>query len=338
MRSVFVHAVCASVLLVDAASSAVAADSPSKPLKAGIIGVDAHALPWTQILNNPKKTGELADLTVVAAFPGGSPDIPQSQQLLKQSVEPVRALGVEMVDSIDKLLPKVDVVLLLSIDGRKHLEEAKPVFAARKPVFIDKPVGGSLADAIAIYDLAKEQKVPCFSSSALRFAPGTLAVRNDPKVGEVRGCDAFSPCPIEPHHPDFYWYGVHGCETLFTIMGPGCKTVTRVHADNSEVAVGLWADGRIGVFRGTREGAHGYGATVFGSKGIAQAGKFEGYEPLIVEIIKFFKTGKAPVSAEETIEIMAFMEAADESKRQGGVPVSIESVMAKARQAAAANK
>jgi len=335
MRLVSVRSVLLTWIVFSAVAGFVLAAEPAKAIKAGIIGVDAHALPWTQIINGTKNTGELAQMRIVAAYPGGSPDIPQSQQLLQQSVEPVRALGVEMVDSIDTLLKKVDVVLLLSIDGRKHLEQVKPVFAAGKPVFVDKPVGGSLADAIKIYELAREHKVPCFSSSALRFAPGTLAVCNDPKVGAIRGCDAFSPCPIEPHHPDFYWYGVHGTELLFTIMGPGCKTVTRVHADGADVAVGLWGDGRIGAFRGMREGAHDYGATAFGSKGIARTGKFEGYEPLLVEIVKFFKTGKPPVSTEETIEIMAFMEAADESKRQGGVPVSIESVMAKAREAAA---
>jgi predicted dehydrogenase len=255
-------------------------------------------------------------------------------ELLRQSVEPVRKLGVEIVDSVEAVLSKADAVMILSIDGRAHLRQARPVFAAKKRVFIDKPVAGSLAEAIEIFRLAKEQGVPCFSSSALRFAPATQAARNDPKLGAVRGCDAFSPCPIEPHHPDFFWYGIHGTEALFTLMGPGCKAVSRVAGEKSDLAAGLWADGRIGTFRGTREGPHGYGATVFGAKGVAQVGRFEGYEPLLVEIARFFRTGRAPVSAEETLEILAFMEAADQSKREGGRPVTLESVMAKARQAA----
>jgi predicted dehydrogenase len=307
------------------------ADEPSLPLKAGIIGLDAHALPWTRILNNPKAEGELADMVVVAGFPNGSPDIPQSRELLGKSVEPIRGMGVEIVDSIDALLGKVDVVLILSIDGRVHLEQAKAVFSAGKPVFIDKPVAASLAEAMEIFRLAKEHDVPCFSSSALRFAPGTQAVLGDPKVGSVRGCDAFSPCPLEPHHPDFFWYGIHGVETLFTIMGSGCVSVVRVQTEKADLAVGVWEGGRIGTFRGMREGPHTYGATVFGTKGIAQAGRFEGYEPLLVEIVKFFKTGRPPVSAEQTLQILAFMEAAEQSKRRAGRPVSIESVMEKAR-------
>ena len=48
-------------------------------------------------------------------------------------------------------------------------------------------------------------------------------------------------------------------------------------------------------------------------------------------ILDFFKTGKVPVQPEETLDIYAFMEAADESKRKGGAPVSVESVMEQAR-------
>lgn len=310
------------------------AEQPPLPLKAGIIGVDAHALAWTKIINDPNAQGELADMTVVAAYPGGSPDIPQSMELLKAQTEPVAKLGVELVDSIDELLKKVDVVMILSIDGRKHLEQVRPVFAAGKPVFIDKPIAGSLVDAIKIFRLAEQHHVPCFSSSSLRYSKQTANIRQDPRLGDVVGCDQYAPCALEPHHPDFFWYGIHGVEPLFTIMGSGCESVTRVHTAGADVAVGVWKDGRIGTFRGLRDGQRGYGSTVFGTKGIVPGGGFDGYEPLIVEIIRFFKTGKPPVSADQTLEIFAFMEAADESKRNGGCPVTLDSVMEKARQTA----
>ena len=309
-----------------------AADDLSLPLKAGIIGCDAHALPWTKIINADDASGELADMVVVAAYAGGSQDIPQSIEIRDNSVDGIAALGVEMVDSIDILLQKVDVVLVLSIDGRTHLEQVRPVFAAGKRVFIDKPIAGSLADAIAIFRLANAHDVPCFSSSSLRFASRTLNVGKDPNLGDLVGCDQYAPCALEPHHPDFFWYGIHGVEPLFTIMGPGCRSVTRIHTEETDMAVGVWNDGRIGTFRGIRAGQRGYGSTVFGTKGIVPGGSFEGYEPLIVEIIKFFKTGQPPVSEAETLEIFGFMEAADESKRQGGSPVTLESVMQQAQQ------
>ncbi len=320
--------------LVVLVAGGLAAAEPTLPLKAGIIGLDAHARPWTQIINDPQAEGELADMVVVAAYPGGSPDIPQSMDLLKAAREPLAALGVEIVDSIDDLLKKVDVVMILSIDGRTHLEQARPVFAAGKPVFIDKPVAGSLTDAIKIFRLAEKHNVPCFSSSSLRFAEKTLNIRQQPGLGELVGCDQYAPCSLEPHHPDFFWYGIHGVEPLFTIMGTGCVSVTRIQTEGTDVAVGVWEGGRIGTFRGIRQGRRGYGSTVFGTKGIIPGGGFDGYEPLIVEIVKFFKTGKPPVSHAETLEIFAFMEAADESKRQGGRPIALETVMNKAQQAA----
>lgn len=305
-----------------------------EPMKAGIIGLDtSHVVAFSKLLNDPDSGGVLADVTIVAAYPGGSPDIPSSADRLEGFTQTLRDMDIEIVDSIEELLTQVDVVFLESVDGRPHLEQVKPVLAAGKPVFIDKPVAGCLADALEIYRLAQEYDVPCFSSSSLRFSPGILGMRNNEEVGDVLGCAAFGPCSLEPHHPDLYWYGVHGVEALFTIMGTGCVSVSRTQTEDYDLVTGVWSDGRIGTFRGLREGKKDYGALVFGSKGIVRSGGYSGYQPLVEEICQFFKTGQAPVSAEETIEMFAFMEAADESKRQGGKPVRLEDVIKKAKTA-----
>src|SRR5262249_23676995 len=269
-------------------------EEPTKPLKAGIIGLDtSHVLAFTQLLNNPKAKGVLASVRVVAAYPGGSPDIPESRDRVAGYTKTRRdKYEVEIVDSIDALLKKVDVVLLESVDGRPHLEQVLPVLKAGKPVFIDKPVAGSLADAIRIFHLAQKYKVPCFSSSSLRFSPGIRGMRNDPKGGKVLGCAACGPCSLEKHHPDLFWYGIHGVETLFTIMGTGCQSVVRVHTKDTDLVTGTWKDGRVGTFRGIRKGKQDFGALVFGDKGIAPSGPFAGYKPLLVEVCKFFRTGR----------------------------------------------
>jgi hypothetical protein len=317
-----------SVLMV-MATRAVAEDAV-KIIRIGIIGMDTSHVPaFTRLFNDPKATGDLAGFKVVAAFPGGSADIPSSIGRVPEYTAEMKKMGVEIVDSIPALLEKVDCVLLESVDGRPHLEQVRPVFAAHKPVYIDKPLAGSLADAIAIVELGKKSGVPWFSSSSLRFSSGFQQARE--KFGEIRRCDAWSPCSLEPHHPDLYWYGVHGVEILYTIMGPGCQSVVRGTTDAGEITVtGYWPDGRIGTFTAKKD----YGAKVVGSKGEGDAGKYEGYKPLCVEIGKFFKNGKPPVAAEETLEIMAFMEAADQSKRENGAKVTLESVMAKASQRA----
>lgn len=305
-----------------------------KELRVGIIGLDtSHVLAFAGMLNSKDPGPEFANCRVVAAYPKGSPDIESSTKRVPEYTEKIKAMGIEIVDSIDALLEKVDVVLLETNDGRPHYEQVLPVLKAGKPVFIDKPIAGSLTDAVAIFEAARYYDVPVFSSSSLRYSAGAQAIRNG-AIGEVVGCDAYSPCSLEATHPDFYWYGIHGVETLFTCMGTGCKSVVRVGAPDMDVAVGTWDGGRIGTFRGIR-GKGGYGGTAFGTKEIRPIGKYDGYKPLLVEIVKFFRTGKAPVSAAETLQIYAFMEAADESKRQGGVPVTLASVMKTARASAA---
>ncbi len=316
------------------------ADEPTTPLKVGIIGLDtSHVVAFTKLLNNPKAEGDLAGVRVVAAFPGGSNDIPASRDRVAGFTKELKEkYDVEIVDSIDELLKRVDVVLLESVDGRPHWEQARPVLKAKKPIFIDKPVAGSLVDVLRIYDLAKENNVPVFSSSSLRYAPEVTKLPDNKKVGAVLGCSTHGPCEIEPHHPDLFWYGIHGVENLYAVMGTGCESVSRLHTKDTDVVTGQWKDGRVGTFRGLRSGKPDYGMTVYGKDGTEMTKVSADYAPLVAEICKFFKTHKAPVSAAETIELFAFMEAADESKRKDGAPVTLESVLAKAREQIAKEK
>jgi Oxidoreductase family, NAD-binding Rossmann fold len=193
-------------------------------LRLGIIGTDtSHAVAFTQLFNDPAAKGHVAGGKVVAAFRGGSPDIPESWDRVDKYAETLRSkYGVQFYDSIPEVCRHVDGVLLESVDGRPHLEQVKPVLAARKPVFIDKPMAGSLRDVLEIFRLAKAAKVPVFSSSALRFAADTQAVSHG-SIGRVAYAETYGPCELEPHHPDLFWYGVHGVEALETVMGTGAK-------------------------------------------------------------------------------------------------------------------
>jgi predicted dehydrogenase len=316
----------------------------AKPLRAGIIGLDtSHVLAFTQTLNKgpkkPEDAAKVAGVKVVAAYPQGSKDIESSTKRVPEYTEKVKALGVEIVDSVEELVKRVDVVFLESNDGRVHWEQIQPVLKAGKPVFIDKPIAGSLADTIRIMDAAKKAKVPVFGSSALRYGKNTQAVRNG-SIGKVKSAETFSPMSLEPTHPDLYWYGVHGCESLFTVMGTGCKTVKRgTTADGKVEVTGTWADGRTGIFRqGNDTDRKGYGGKAIGEKGESPVGGYDGYDVMLFEIINMFRTGVVPVPAEEIVELYAFMEAADESKRRGGAEVSLQEVIEKARAEVAKGK
>jgi len=306
--------------------------SHGQNIRAGIIGLDtSHAVAFTKVLNTDVQRPEVMGVRVVAAYAQGSKDIESSTARVPEYSKTVQALGVEIVPTIEALLDKVDVVFLESNDGRPHLEQLRPCLAAGKPVFIDKPIAGSLADAIKIFNEAAAAKTPIFSSSSLRFGTATQAVRGG-SVGIVKQGETFSPASLEPHHPDLFWYGIHGVESLFTTMGTGCISAKRGTTEDGKIMVtGTWNGGRTGIYREAGEGRKGYGGKAVGEKGEAPVGGFDGYEPLLFEIVKFFRTGIAPVSAEETLEIYAFMEAADESKRRNGAEVKLSEVMEKAK-------
>ena len=88
--------------------------------------------------------------------------------------------------------------------------------------------------------------------------------------------------------------------------------------------VGRWKGGRIGTVRALRPYGT-YGAVVSREKTVVE-GKpktAEGYRPLLVEIVKFFQTKEPPVPNEETLEIFAFMDAAQRSKAAGGAAMKL---------------
>jgi hypothetical protein len=299
-------------------------------LRLGIIGLDtSHVIAFTKQLNDPKDKEHVPGGKVVAAFKGGSQDIESSRTRVEGYAKQLQEqYEVKIVDSIEALCQQVDAVLLESVDGRPHLEQARPVIKAGKPLFIDKPVAGSLRDAIEIFRLAKQSKVPVFSSSSYRFYDSLVELKKA-DVGDIRAVISYGPAHLEPHHPDLFWYGVHPTEALFTVMGTGCETVVRSSTPDTDVVTGIWAGGKVGTLQGLRKGATPHKVIAFGTKAVAEQKGSGTYAPLVREIIKFFQTGITPVTAEETLEIFAFMEAADESKRQGGKPVSLKEVVRK---------
>ena len=295
-------------------------------MRIGIIGTDTSHVPaFTKLLNEDAAAADhIAGAHVVAAYKGGSKDVEESWRRVDQFAEEIHStFGVETAPDIPTLLSKVDAVLIESVDGRAHLEQARPVIAAHKPFFIDKPLAATLEDAREIARLAKAAGVAWFSSSSLRFG----AIGAGMKFPDTTGAFTWGPGPLEPHHYlDLSWYAVHPIELLYTIMGTGCETVTRVSTADADVVVGRWKDGRIGTVRAIRPYSD-YGAVVYRAKEVVdkhpKAAGAADYRSLVVEIVKFFQTGKPPVPNDETLEMFAFMDAAQRSKEQGGKPVAL---------------
>ncbi|MDQ6759605.1 MAG: Gfo/Idh/MocA family oxidoreductase [Acidobacteriota bacterium] len=299
---------------------------PAADLRLGFVGTDtSHVTAFTKMLNDPAAPDHISGAKVVAAYKGGSPDIESSRSRIERFTQELRdKWQVRIFDSIPEMCKNVDAVLIESVDGRVHLAEARQVIAAHKPVFIDKPLASTLEDAREIARLAKDAGVPWFSASSLRFG-GVMKLRSE----DLDGAATWGPGPLEEHHHlDLSWYAIHPLEMLYTLMGQGCEQVTRITGGDADLIVGRWKGGRIGTIRALRPYGK-YGAVAFrrgqgkGQTAESSADPSDGYAPLVREIVKFFETGTPPVPNAETLEMFAFMDAAQRSKEAGGNPMTL---------------
>lgn len=337
-------------LMMLALFAVVGSAAAAEPVKVGILGFDNYqAIEYAAFFNNPKAEGDLAGLQVTAAYPVISPDYPDSAkltamwqaQLLNQYKGDPNVKPVEIVNSLEELLSKCDGVMIWSLDGRKHLEQARAVIKAGKPLFIGRPVASEPQDAVAIFKLAAEAKVPFWTCSQHRYSPGFSGMRNHPEVGKVIGCDVYGGfATANVADADRFTVPLHSIETLYAIMGPGVEKLSCASTPTAEVVTASYKDGRTATYRGIKQGTVKYSATVFGDKGVSTAGiyghgvpvkgvvptddKYMGYGGLAIELAKFFKTKQPPVSAAETLEIFAFLQAMQESREQSGAAVPLK--------------
>ena len=293
-------------------------------LKIGMIGLDtSHCPAFVKILNDTENEFHVPGAKVVKAFPGGSELFSNSINRVEGFTNELKELGVEICDSIEAAAEGMDAFFLESVDGRQHLEQFKILAEYGKAVFIDKPFACCLEDAKAIAKLAKEKNIPIMTASAIRYGKGVDALHDGSKV---EACEAFGPMDLLDDYRDYFWYGIHSAETLYSFMGKGCKQVQTTSTATVDIIVGTWADGRIGTLRGNRVGAYDFGCmlTVKGETKFALvSGEVPYYALMMKKIIPFFQTGVSDIPVEESLEIIAFLEAASQSRAQGGKIIEI---------------
>ncbi|MFC4557983.1 Gfo/Idh/MocA family protein [Virgibacillus kekensis] len=292
-------------------------------LRVGIIGLDtSHSVAFTRLLNDASDKYHVPGGKVVTAFPGGSPDFDLSISRVKGFTNELNDnYDVKIVDSIEIVAKEVDAILLESVDGRVHLEQIKKIISYKKPIFIDKPFSLQKDEAEEMVQLAKEYQTPIMSTSALRFAEALTDVLSKSDKGEIIGADCFGPMELQEKQPGFFWYGIHAIEMLFAILGEGAREVTVTTNKEHDIIVGLWQEGRLGMVRGNRKGNGQFGAVIHFEQGseyvdINAHGK-PYYASLLDQIMAFFQDGIPRVSINETIEVIRFIEAANESRVTG---------------------
>ena len=294
-------------------------------IKIGIVGLDtSHCKAFTEILNNGSNPYHVPGGQVVCAFPGGTDAFSLSRNRVQGFTKDLHDdYGIDMVSSIQILADQVDAFLLESVDGRQHLDQFRQL-AVGKPVYIDKPLATSSKEAVEIQRIATETHTPLMSCSSLRYASGIV---NLVDAGEtVTFCEAFGPAALLDDYPGLFWYGIHSAEVLFAFMGEGCKTVQLVEKPGMDIIIGEWKDGRVGVMRGTRFDSRDSGCVVHSSGGTSFGLALSDppyYAVMLQEVMKFFQTGISPITISETLEIIAFLQAADLSRDQNGKRITI---------------
>ncbi len=295
-------------------------------IRLGIVDFDtSHAGEFTRRLNHIDIAEDqwVEGARVVAGVPGESKIAPE---LIPKSAEQMEKYGVKLYDDPADLLGKVDAVMIESVDGSVHLARAMPFLKKGMPTYVDKPFACALADAREMFKVAMESHVPLMSSSSLRYAPEVVAARGGQGAdGAVIGVSTYGPAPTHPRNPGLFHYGIHPVEMLFTLMGPGCTRLTCLSQPGAEIVTGIWGDGRIGSVRGIRAGKSEYGFTLFGEKDVTTQGVSTQfiYRELLKRIVSLFETRQLPIDPRETLEIVAFIEAAKKSGDAGGTPMTI---------------
>ena len=299
----------------------------SEPMSIGLIGLDtSHVGAFTNLLNDPGHAHHVPGAKVTVAFPGGSDDFELSYSRVDGFTKELRDdRGVRMLDSCAAVAEVADMVFITSVDGRVHLDQFKQVLPYGKPTFIDKPMAVCSDHARTIFRLAEEAGVAVMSSSSLRYMDGLVAALSDAKLAElgpVTGCDAFGPMAIEPTQPGLYWYGIHTVEIIVRVMGPGCRQVQANTNANTDLVTATWSDGRVATVRGIRAAHSSFGLTLHHKKGFQHvdmgAGR-PGYAGLLEAVVSTLPGSRPDVPAEQTIEVIRLIEAANESRETGAV-------------------
>ncbi|MBD2868725.1 Gfo/Idh/MocA family protein [Paenibacillus arenilitoris] len=292
-------------------------------IRIGMIGLDtSHAVIFARLLHDRDDPHHIPGGRITAAYPGGSPDFPLSIGRVAGYTEELRAKhGVRIVDSPEEVAERCDAIMLESADGRVHAEQFARIAPYGKPVFIDKPLALTAADADEIWRLALRYRVPLMSGSSLRFADELQAELRRPDGGAILGADVYGPMSVQPTQRHYFWYGIHSAEMLYAAMGRGCEEVHAFSSEGHELIAGKWKDGRIGTIRGGRSGSSAFGARVHRETGTSVVEVGSGprpyYASLLEKVIAMFAGGRAEPDMEETGELIRFLEAAEESRMSG---------------------
>ena len=295
-------------------------------MKIGIVGFDtSHSYVFPQKLRALAETdARYAALEFPLGWPG-DPATAVHPEILESARKEMDALGVRAVDSLDALARECDGFLLENVNGDTHLAAAGHLLPSGKPVFIDKPLANTYADALAIQALAEQHGTPVWTASSLRFEPNLLDALE--RSVDIQGIDAYGPAAYFEKGRGIVYYGIHTAEIIFAAMGPGIETVQTLWHEDGEVVAGRWKDGRMAVLRGGRKRVNAFGGVIHGEQSIAFSATGDFYAAMARRLGDFFLDGTCPVPMAESVEVIGFLDAAVCSREAGGRPIGVREAL-----------
>ena len=288
-----------------------------KEIKVALIGLDtSHTIEFARRIQAADCPPEhkITGLVVSACLRFETPF--QKEEGLNARQKTLEGWGIKVTTDFDEAVKGCDAIMIEINDPAYHLEYFKKCAVLGKPVFLDKPLADNIENGLEIVRLAKENKIKAISASPLRFDANLIKACEE--LPEPTQVNVYGPLGIAPAGSSIVWYGVHAFEMLEKAIGKGSACIT-VRSDGAGVvAIVDYPDKRRGVVELTK-GAWVYGGTLRDSKAavsyLVAGGTF--YTSLMKDVEKFFRTGEANFSLEDTVEVMAMLDAAERSLKSG---------------------
>ncbi len=290
----------------------------SEELRVAIVGLDtSHSIAFSQRMNDPACPADqkVPGLRVTACMRFETPF--QNKEGLDKRQAQLEGWGIVVSENFDEVVADCDAIMLEINDPAYHLEYFRRAAELGKPIFLDKPLAGTLEDGRAIVRLAREKKVRVWSGSSLPFTPQVLDAAD--RLAKPTVAQTFGAMGTAPAGDSLVWYGVHTFEMLQRLMGPGAESAWAVEDEAGVVAVIEYGEGRRGLVEAVR-GMWQYGGRVQAKEGMVQfqVDMTYAYRDLLLRIRDFFQGGPAPVTLEQSFEGLAMMIAARQSIESGG--------------------
>ncbi|MBO3832130.1 MAG: Gfo/Idh/MocA family oxidoreductase [Candidatus Brockarchaeota archaeon] len=275
----------------------------------GIVGSDnSHAITFSQIANGIDRENYVLGFKATHIF--GFDE--------KRNREVAEKGGIEnIVSDVNEMIGKIDIAFVVFRHGGLHLEYAKPFIESGTPVFVDKPLAATVADAKKIIQLAKERQTLLMSFSTLRFTDTVQELKGILKNEEPVFLSVLGPGDLESEYGGLIFYGIHCAEIFNEVAGTGVKEVHAVAKGKSIVAT-LVHEKLIGTIKISPEIPY-----VFSVEGLTKKTHFSAkvdskdcYKKGMIKIKEMLDRKQWILSEGEMLEPVAVIKAIEESIRE----------------------